>query len=207
MKYNSSFRSQPTHAGVSAANFVGDAYLFRFNNNAKFEFGTYFGGNDLLHTPQGANDILGAIECDDSHVYLAGGTSSNSSFPLSRPFSNSYYSLAIGVPSQTSSSAFLAQIQVDPFVGIAAQPTQLSGISIYPNPSAGKVTLAWQSKMPSKVLISVYNSFGQLILQNDGSEVIGANQQVIDLTGQAPSLYIVNIRSKNGEFSAKVILL
>ncbi|MBK9449905.1 MAG: SBBP repeat-containing protein [Bacteroidetes bacterium] len=204
---NSSFRSQPTHAGVSAANLVGDAYLFRFNNNAQFEFGTYFGGNDLLHTPQGANDILGAIECDDSHVYLAGGTSSNSNFPLSRPFSNSYYSSAIGVPSQTSSSAFLAQIQVDPFVGIAAPPTQLPGISIYPNPSAGKVTLAWQSKMPSKVLISVYNSFGQLILQNDGSEVIGANQQVIDLTGQAPSLYIVNIRSKNGEFSAKVILL
>ena len=87
-----------------------------------------------------------------------------------------------------NTSAFT--LQVDECTGIANTLKSEAGIVLYPNPNNGEFYI----ESPSDFDIKIYNSIGQLILQQNLSE--GKNQ--INLNEHANSIYLIEI-NQNGK--------
>jgi hypothetical protein len=205
---HSSFLSQPIHADVSTSDYTTDSYVFRFNDNADFQFGTFYGGkgNQAGSSPN-RSDVFGGIACDDERVFITGGTFSTSNFPIQRPFPASYIYGQEGFPASTNSSAFLAQIQKYAFVSSDHPKEQNTIIVVFPNPGTGRYTLLWECEHTERFVCKIHNAMGHEIVQTTMQGIRGSNSQQIDLAGYPAGVYIVKLIGKSGEFWTKLIML
>ena len=81
--------------------------------------------------------------------------------------------------------------------------TVSSAISIYPNPSDGKITISNGSKMEKNFLVNVYNSVGQVVFTAQYENLV--NEQ-IDLSKQPAGIYSVQLKSDNNSMNKSVVI-
>jgi hypothetical protein len=82
-------------------------------------------------------------------------------------------------------------ITVDSNVGIDG--SILSELNIYPNPSNGKLNIAFNTSVNAKV--TVFNSVGQKLLEKDN---LGEDVLVLDLSSFATGVYVIKIITEDG---------
>lgn len=121
-------------------------------------------------------------------IYLGSGVSGNSFDPSVGVGS---YPVVYQVTGNNGCSASATRtIEVMSCVGIHEQQTA-GALSLYPNPSQGKVTILAGTTLQS---ISVMDYMGKLILQANA----GTNTAEVDLSGFAAGIYTFVITSSNG---------
>ncbi|MBL4651315.1 MAG: T9SS type A sorting domain-containing protein, partial [Flavobacteriales bacterium] len=81
-----------------------------------------------------------------------------------------------------------------------------NSLTLYPNPTSGKLTIEFNLLKSDNVVIDVYNSIGELILSRQLSNVIKENYE-IDLNNNARGVYLVSVRTSDDIVIRKVTLV
>ncbi len=83
--------------------------------------------------------------------------------------------------------------------------TAPSAISIYPNPSNGKINLAIAGSGLSKNYnLNVYNIFGQNVYSKTNTEIVSVSE--IDLSNLAKGVYFIRLSDGTGIYTRKVLI-
>ncbi len=83
--------------------------------------------------------------------------------------------------------------------------TAPSAISIYPNPSTGKINLSIASSGLSKNYnLAVYNIFGQNVYSKSNSEIVSVSE--IDLSNLAKGVYFIRVSDGTAVYTRKVLI-
>jgi hypothetical protein len=82
--------------------------------------------------------------------------------------------------------------------------TLTNEISVYPNPTYGKVILSTANSQPDINSISVFNMAGKEVLSPQFTA--GASEVEIDLSSQPKGLYILRINEGKNFYQKKIIL-
>ena len=77
-------------------------------------------------------------------------------------------------------------------------------ITIYPNPTSGKVTLSTSNSQSAITSISVFNITGKEVFSRQFS--VGSQQIDVDLSSQSKGLYIVLIKAGDNYYRRKIIV-
>ena len=97
-------------------------------------------------------------------------------------------------------------LNFDPTMGINETTTEISGVSIYPNPSSSSVNLEMNIANPSEVNIQVTDLSGKIVTtQNLGFLPLGKNQTTIQSASFNNGLYYVTISSNGTSVTKKFI--
>jgi hypothetical protein len=97
-------------------------------------------------------------------------------------------------------------LNFDSTIGINETTTEISGVSIYPNPSSSSVNLEMNIANPSEVSIQVTDLSGKVIAtQNLGFLPLGKNQTTIQSASFNNGLYYVTISSNGTSVTKKFI--
>jgi len=80
--------------------------------------------------------------------------------------------------------------------------TDMNGIRIFPNPTAGKIYFTTGSHSTGELIIQVFNAPGQAVM----NKVIKAGPGMIDLSGHAPGIYYISITLDSYTKTEKVML-
>ena len=103
-------------------------------------------------------------------------------------------------------SAPYISLNFDPTIGINETSTEISGVSIYPNPSSSSVNLEMNIANPSEVSIQVTDLSGKVVAtQNLGFLPLGKNQTTIQSASFNNGLYYVTISSNGTSVTKKFI--
>nr|WP_314495570.1 T9SS type A sorting domain-containing protein [uncultured Chryseobacterium sp.] len=147
------------------------------SNNVEFIF-------DAIYLP-------GTDDEPNSHGYIAYKIKPKSNVVTGDIFSNSaeiFFDYNPAIVTNTVNTEIVNQI-------LSTASASITELKIYPNPTTGLVYI----KSPEKIKkITVHNSIGQLILQNE-------NQSEIDFSHLPEGMYIVNVESGNKVYTSKVI--
>ena len=108
-------------------------------------------------------------------------------------------------------SAFIAKASLPagsctPTSGINDINTNISALSINPNPMHTSATLVFDSKISGNATVSMTSILGTVVSSKNIEINAGTNNVSIDRNSAAPGIYFVNISSKNGRISRKVII-
>lgn len=79
-------------------------------------------------------------------------------------------------------------------------------LSIYPNPSKGKVYLSLNAPFNDEYSVSISNLLGQTILTNTGVLNKGKNLVILNLSGFANGLYFISINTGHHSFTQKIVI-
>ena len=97
-------------------------------------------------------------------------------------------------------------LNFDPTIGINETSTEISGVSIYPNPSSSSVNLEMNIANPSEVSIQVTDLSGKIVAtENLGFLPLGKNQTTIQSASFNNGLYYVTILSNGTSVTKKFI--
>jgi hypothetical protein len=105
-----------------------------------------------------------------------------------------------------TTSTPVVRLNFDPTIGINENSTEISGVSIYPNPSSSSVNLEMNIANPSEVSIQVTDLSGKVVAnQNLGFLPLGKNQTTIQSASFNNGLYYVTISSNGTSVTKKFI--
>ncbi len=71
----------------------------------------------------------------------------------------------------------------------------LAGISVYPNPTAGPATLAWDANSSGTASWTLHNSLGQVVYTELLASHTGHNTQAMDLRAYAAGIYFLTLEA------------
>jgi hypothetical protein len=77
-------------------------------------------------------------------------------------------------------------------------------ITVYPNPTSGKITMSTGNSQASISNISVFNMVGKEVLSRQSS--VGSSEITVDLSSQPKGLYIVLIKAGDNYYRRKIIV-
>ena len=97
-------------------------------------------------------------------------------------------------------------LNFDPTIGINETTSEISGVSIYPNPSSSSVNLEMNIANPSEVSIQVTDLSGKIVAtQNLGFLPLGKNQTTIQSASFKNGLYYLTVSSNGTTVTKKFI--
>ncbi len=89
---------------------------------------------------------------------------------------------------------------------VGLEETEISELTIFPNPTNGLTQISFENETDSNVTIQVRNILGQLISSNKISATSGKTNLSVDLTSAQSGTYLVSISSGNGTTSTRKII-
>ena len=98
----------------------------------------------------------------------------------------------------------LANIYMSKFITSAThKETNHPQLTIHPNPTTGKILIDNGNPTPDNISVSICNLLGETIYQNNKMVCTPFN---VDITGNLPGLYIMNLHINQNRYSQKIIL-
>ena len=79
-------------------------------------------------------------------------------------------------------------------------------LSIFPNPSSGKINLDYTAAADGKIDVKILNLTGTSVMETIFSAVDGSNSFSMDLTGQPDGIYILELTSEHDRILKKVMV-
>jgi C1A family cysteine protease len=79
-------------------------------------------------------------------------------------------------------------------------------LSVYPNPTSGKINLDYISETTGKCIVRILNLTGATVLEKELFLAEGLNSYVIDLSGNSSGIYFLELTSNSHRIFKKVIL-
>ena len=109
-----------------------------------------------------------------------------------------FYDWEVEAPAKECVSARTPVTVTVGFVGVEAG--ELSGASVYPNPTEGLLNVNVPASVKGQVNMAVYNTTGQQVM----SSSLNSGVRQLDLSGLASGIYTVQLRSANGQANFRV---
>ncbi len=81
-----------------------------------------------------------------------------------------------------------------------------SVVNVYPNPSAGTITIRWEAPEASEAGVMITDMLGREAYTAPLNITNGTGQQQLDLTSLKDGVYIITIKSSNVAYSGKLII-
>jgi hypothetical protein len=81
--------------------------------------------------------------------------------------------------------------------GITTATSSTMAPTLFPNPTAGKTTLAFNAAKADKYIVKVYDVTGQIVVTDAIAAAQGYNSKEFDLTGQAAGRYTISIQTSD----------
>ena len=79
-------------------------------------------------------------------------------------------------------------------------------VSVWPNPSRGRATVAFALGRPEAVRVAVYDGLGRAVLARAlGALGAGRHEAALDLSGLAPGLYVIRVTAGNGSGAVRLV--
>ena len=95
---------------------------------------------------------------------------------------------------------------VAPPIVVSTVVAKSGNISVYPNPTTGKVTVK-ATGVNGKVTLTCYNSLGATVLQQQESTIHNTMNTTLDLSGMPKGLYELRVLDENGDTYTNKIML
>lgn len=90
----------------------------------------------------------------------------------------------------------------------AKAPTiSADALAVFPNPSNGEVTLAYQSQQAEKIEITVFDATGKLVLREFAPVAIGDNDIPLAMKHLARGSYMLKIRNTQMAFTERIVIV
>jgi hypothetical protein len=81
------------------------------------------------------------------------------------------------------------------------------GFSLYPNPTNGSVNMLWGEEIDSPFGLAIYDLTGRIAFHEEiESGALSAHQHLLDLSGLAPGIYVVIMKSENILNESKLVV-
>lgn len=100
---------------------------------------------------------------------------------------------------------YLTVSSPDTTVGIHSPEVGITDFNVYPDPSGGVFNIAIEFSSASDAAISIADVTGGLVYQGTGEGVTTLDKR-IDLSGLAPGIYIVTIRTDSGVVNRRLVI-
>ncbi len=94
----------------------------------------------------------------------------------------------------------------DPYVITSLQGALASSLQVYPNPTAGRFSIAMENSLRGKVQASVYDVLGRLVKQGSGDKNSAAFALDLDISGLAKGMYFVETAIGGVNVKKKIML-
>ena len=104
-----------------------------------------------------------------------------------------------GAVNYYSNWGFAPLIRANFDASLAVETNTLNGVSVYPNPSEGIITIANDNNDENTIVIS--NVAGQVVYNQSSSA-----DTSIDLSSFGSGLYVVNVSNENGSLIERVVI-
>ena len=160
--------------------FDGNDYTVNFNNNSlnATSYSWDFGDGDT------------STENNPSHIYAEPGT----------------YNVSLTANYMDCSDVITHSV-ILPLVGIQNQFNSiLTTINIFPNPTAGIISLSSPVTITGNISVTVFDSFGKAVLSSTISNLQENEWQKIDLSGLGKGIYFLKTKGINGQTNQKIVI-
>ena len=77
--------------------------------------------------------------------------------------------------------------------------SNMQAFEAYPNPTSGKVKIAFNSLISARYSLKVVDVIGKILVNRDLTAVEGQNEMDINLENVAKGLYFISLQQENGE--------
>lgn len=91
--------------------------------------------------------------------------------------------------------------------GIKEESGIFSALSLYPNPAKDILNVYFNSEMPTRYTVSVFDYNGRLISKFNNTTSGKYTQTCIDVSDYASGLYVLQLKSNNGEAKSKFMVM
>ena len=131
-------------------------------------------------------------------------------FPDSLNYSTIPYTsiaLTVGSPSVTAASFVqhtISHVIAPVNVGIQTVSTANASIIAFPNPTTGKVSIAWTLATGQDATVAVCDITGREVYRNTISMNVGSGADQIDLSSLNNGLYIISVKGENVSYNNKI---
>ena len=132
-----------------------------------------------------------------SYTWLPGNVSASTY--TAQPSISSFYTVT-GTDANNCSNRLTFVLTVNACTGINQQVLSDNSVSIFPNPSNGQFTVAFDVEGNKTVVL--YNSVGQVI----STTTTDANSKVFDLSGYAKGIYFVTVKTAGQSGNYRLII-
>lgn len=181
-----------------------DAFIAGFYENNNLFWSSYFGGSG---SGTSGSDWGHGIVYDNSNdmLYITGATNvSTSTFPTTCPSTVNPYCVPFSNPGSGWIDAFIGRFEV-PYITSIDENINETGFSIYPNPTNGNVNISLKLLSNSNVEIQLFNSLGQIIINDKFENQKGTFNHVLSLDKLSNGIYLVNVSMGDRVISKKII--
>jgi hypothetical protein len=114
------------------------------------------------------------------------------------------YTLTTIVSNSIGVSISALEVRVEDCTGLTEGSPVFAQVSVFPSPSNGKLTLSFSTLTDQELLIQVYNTLGQLVLNTPLNAFRGSH--TIDLTDQIDGIYNLVISTKGEKVTKRFVL-
>lgn len=114
------------------------------------------------------------------------------------------YSLFVASGSQRLQTNFQAEENESLFA--KAPALSAATLSVFPNPSNGEVTLAYQSQQAETIEITIFDAAGKLILRESAPVATGENAIPLTMKHLARGSYMLKIRNAQTAFTERIVI-
>jgi hypothetical protein len=114
------------------------------------------------------------------------------------------YTLTTIVSNSIGVSISALEVRVEDCTGLTEDSRVFAHVSVFPSPSSGKLTISFSALTDQELLIQVYNTLGQLVLNTPVNASKGSH--TIDLTDQIDGIYILVISTKGEKVTKRFVL-
>ncbi|MBS1568829.1 MAG: T9SS type A sorting domain-containing protein [Bacteroidetes bacterium] len=190
--------------GYPGINATADAMIFSFSPQDELRHGTYMGGMGQEHPYFIAAPISGQL-------YMGGSSSSTSAYPFACPSTtNPYCYLTYATMQPGTMEAFYADLRHGEGVGVE-EHTNADGndspLFIMPNPGEGIFSLVLPVEFKGPFKLSVHDALGKVCLNEVRNARQGGSLQTIDLQALNAGMYMVQLRTLDGNVERRAKLL
>jgi len=182
-----------------------DLFLVKYNSSGSFQWVQYAGGTSTL-SQDAATDNTGnvlitgyfnASTITFGTITLTDGNSGDVDMFIAKydANGNALWAKSAGAPPAGTIST--------PSLAGKNDPTA-NEITVYPNPTSGKVTVSTCNSQSAINSISVFNMIGKEVLNRQSA--VGSQQVEIDLSLQPKGLYILEVKAGENFYQKKIIV-
>ncbi|MFN4122396.1 MAG: T9SS type A sorting domain-containing protein [Flavobacteriales bacterium] len=137
-------------------------------------------------------------------TFTVGNTSSQENPSFTFPFDGTY-PVTLTVTNECGSNSVTINVIVEK-LSVKNVDANLLSVNVQPNPTNGLTNIKGETMEPANYQFALYNAIGQRVM-SENWKVHGSWSRTIDLTSLPKGMYWVNLESKNGSISRKLIKL
>ncbi len=145
---------------------------------------------------------------DDFPVFVNATTSKTITVKFTPPEANGDYAAFLKVTTDLGENNYNVSAKYTGGVGVDEDETEDIFVNVYPNPSEGKATIAFNSTKQYKMSLEIYDLFGKKVFDCASAKTakIGRNKIPVNCDNFSPGVYYIRLTLGNETFYKKLVL-